>query len=116
MPAIRARVQDAIDTRARLSGVGGSFGLWSPGSGDLWLDSYVTDFLTRARERALPRSRPGVALALDNLENALSYDADVAGPRHEIAYALYVLARNRRRPRSAIFAISATTSSSPSAR
>ena len=32
-------------------GSDGSFGLWSVGGEDTWLDAYVTDFLTRARER-----------------------------------------------------------------
>jgi uncharacterized protein YfaS (alpha-2-macroglobulin family) len=47
----------------------GSFGLWSPGHGDWWLDSYVTDFLIRARE--LGYDVPDLALgqALDNLDN-----------------------------------------------
>jgi uncharacterized protein YfaS (alpha-2-macroglobulin family) len=31
----------------------GSFGLWSAGGDDTWLDAYVTDFLTRAREKWL---------------------------------------------------------------
>ena len=48
----------------------GSFGLWSVGGNDVWLDAYVTDFLTRARERGfkvpagrLPeRARPSAQL------------------------------------------------------
>ncbi len=37
-----------------------------------------------------------MVLALDNLQNALSYDVDIASQGNQIAYALYVLARNRR--------------------
>src|SRR5690606_38444813 len=47
---VRERVQKAVfNVLARQSSTG-SFGLWGPGGGDLWLDSYVSDFLTRARE------------------------------------------------------------------
>ncbi len=47
---LRKRIQDSIYRVLSYQSYSGSFGLWSPGSGDLWLDSYVTDFLTRARE------------------------------------------------------------------
>ena len=73
----------------------GSFGLWSPGGGDLWLDSYVTDFLTRAREHKFAVPDTAFKLALDRLRNAV---ADLSDPGKnggtDIAYALYVLARN----------------------
>ena len=44
-------------SRARTSN--GAFGLWSVGGDDMWLNAYVTDFLTRARERgfAVPPAR-----------------------------------------------------------
>ena len=74
----------------------GSFGLWAPGSGDLWLDSYVTDFLTRARETGYDVPEAAMMSALENLQNALSYDIDIKSQGSEIAYAVYVLARNRR--------------------
>ncbi|WP_137389785.1 alpha-2-macroglobulin family protein [Rhodoligotrophos defluvii] len=74
----------------------GSFGLWSPGSGDLWLDSYVTDFLTRAREAGYAVPDLAFSQALDNLQNSLSYSTDLDSGGAATAYALYVLARNRR--------------------
>jgi alpha-2-macroglobulin len=95
-PAIRERVQDAIHKVLAYQSSSGSFGLWSPGSGDLWLDSYVTDFLTRAREQKYEVPEEGMRAALENLQNALAYEVDVAANGDEIAYALYVLARNRR--------------------
>jgi uncharacterized protein YfaS (alpha-2-macroglobulin family) len=94
--SIRARVQDAIERVLAYQAASGSFGLWSPGSGDLWLDSYVTDFLTRAREENYRVPDQAFALALDNLENSLSYDANVVDQGPQMAYAIYVLARNRR--------------------
>jgi len=93
---VRSRVQDAIERVLSYQAASGSFGLWSPGSGDLWLDSYVTDFLTRAREENYRVPDQALSLALDNLENSLSYDANVADQGPQMAYAIYVLARNRR--------------------
>ena len=55
----KERVQDAIYRVLTYQSSSGSFGLWGPGSGDLWLDSYVTDFLTRAREQELRRAGTG---------------------------------------------------------
>jgi alpha-2-macroglobulin len=37
-----------------------------------------------------------MTLALQNLQNSLAYDVDIASNGNEIAYALYVLARNRK--------------------
>ncbi len=74
----------------------GSFGLWGPGSGDLWLDAYVTDFLTRAREQNYDVPALAMSQALNNLQNSLAYDQDVQDRGSEIAYALYVLARNKK--------------------
>jgi uncharacterized protein YfaS (alpha-2-macroglobulin family) len=95
-PAVRERVQGAIERVLLYQSSSGSFGLWSPGDGDLWLDGYVSEFLTRARE--LGYDVPDLALtqALDNLANALAYETNVKERGGDIAYALYVLARNRR--------------------
>ncbi|QRM53830.1 alpha-2-macroglobulin family protein [Sinorhizobium sp. BG8] len=90
------RVQDAIYRVLSYQSSAGSFGLWSPGYGDLWLDSYVTDFLTRAREQKFDVPEQAMVQALENLQNALAYDVNVQDKGNEIAYALYVLARNRR--------------------
>ena len=48
---VNARIKDAIARLTARQGSNGSFGLWSVGGGDAWLDAYVTDFLTRAREK-----------------------------------------------------------------
>ena len=48
---IDQRIKDAIPRLLARQGSNGSFGLWSVGGDDAWLDAYVTDFLTRARER-----------------------------------------------------------------
>ncbi|MFC5586463.1 alpha-2-macroglobulin family protein [Nitratireductor kimnyeongensis] len=95
-PALKGRIEDAITSVLAAQSSSGSFGLWGPGSGDLWLDAYVTDFLTRAREQGFAVPEAAMSLSLQNLENTLSYDTDVASRGSEIAYALYVLARNRK--------------------
>ncbi|TCL92963.1 hypothetical protein C8J38_103147 [Rhizobium sp. PP-WC-2G-219] len=93
---VRTRVQDAIHRVLSYQSSSGSFGLWGPGSGDLWLDSYVTEFLTRAREKNFDVPEQAMVQALDNLQNSLSYDVNVTEQGNGIAYALYVLARNRK--------------------
>jgi alpha-2-macroglobulin len=95
-PALKERIQGAIARVLNYQAASGSFGLWGPGSGDLWLDSYVTDFLTRAREVGYDVPEQAMMSALENLQNALSYDIDIKSQGSEIAYAVYVLARNRR--------------------
>ncbi|MEZ0000196.1 MG2 domain-containing protein [Sinorhizobium fredii] len=93
---VAKRVQEAIYRVLSYQSSSGSFGLWSPGSGDLWLDAYVTDFLTRAREQKFEVPEQALVQALENLQNALSYEVNVKDQGNEIAYALYVLARNRK--------------------
>jgi len=95
-PDLRKRVQDSIARILGFQSSSGSFGLWAPGYGDLWLDAYVSDFLTRAQEQNYTVPAEGMRLALDNLSNQIAYNTDIAARGREVAYALYVLARNRR--------------------
>ena len=95
-PDLHGRIQDAIYRVLNYQSTTGSFGLWSPGSGDMWLDSYVTDFLTRAREQDYDVPRQAMLQALSNLQNSLAYDVDLKERSAEVAYALYVLARNHK--------------------
>jgi len=95
-PEIKERIQDAIWRVLNYQSSSGSFGLWGPGSGDLWLDAYVSDFLTRAREKGYTVPNQAMSQALSNLQNSLAYDIDLEDRGSEIAYALYVLARNKR--------------------
>lgn len=71
----------------------GAFGLWYADSGDLWLDAYVTDFLSRAR--AMGHAVPDAAFrnAMDNLRNQVNYAPDFDANGGPVAYALMVLAR-----------------------
>lgn len=89
------RIRDAIERLLARQGANGSFGLWSVGGEDTWLDAYVTDFLTRARERGFAVPDVAFKLALDRLRN---FAANAPEPKKngglDLAYALYVLARN----------------------
>ena len=95
-PGLHDRVQQAIYRVLSYQASAGSFGLWGPGSGDLWLDSYVSDFLTRAREAKYDVPAQAISQALSNLQNSIGYDQDVQDRGTDIAYALYVLARNKK--------------------
>jgi uncharacterized protein YfaS (alpha-2-macroglobulin family) len=96
---IDARIRDAIPRLLARQGSNGSFGLWSAGGDDPWLDAYVTDFLTRAKERGFEVPATAFTLAVDRLRNyvASAPDPGKNGGR-ELAYALYVLARNGAAP------------------
>ncbi len=94
--AVDQRIRDAIDrllarqgSERRRSGCGRSAATIA------WLDAYVTDFLTRARETGFAVPDVAFKLALDRLRNFVGNAAEPAkdGGR-ELAYALYVLARN----------------------
>ena len=113
-PALRERIQEAIYRVLNYQSSSGSFGLWGPGSGDLWLDSYVTDFLTRAREQ-------GYDVPAQAMLQALEQSAELAGlrRRHRRTAAARSPMRSMcwpatRRPRSATCAIIPTRSSRPS--
>jgi alpha-2-macroglobulin len=97
--AIDQRIRDAIDRLLARQGANGSFGLWSVGGDDAWLDSYVADFLTRARERGFVVPDTGFKLAVDRLRN---FVGNAPEPKKDggsnLAYALYVLARNGAAP------------------
>ncbi|MHA7773448.1 alpha-2-macroglobulin family protein [Roseibium sp. M-1] len=95
--AIRERVVKAIARVLANQSSSGDFGLWSSyGNGDTWLDAYVTDFLTRAREKGYQVADLAFTSALDNLENRIAYASDFQDGGEGVAYALYVLARNGR--------------------
>jgi uncharacterized protein YfaS (alpha-2-macroglobulin family) len=93
------RIKDAIDRLLARQGSNGSFGLWSAGGDDAWLDAYVTDFLTRAREKGFAVPDVSFKSALDRIRNAVvnANEPEKDGGRY-LAYGLYVLARNGTAP------------------
>lgn len=94
--SVSERVQEAIISVIANQSSSGGFGLWSPGSTDLWLDAYITDFLSRARERGYTLPKAAFRLALSNLQNRLAYVSDFEFGGQGVAYALYILARHGR--------------------
>jgi uncharacterized protein YfaS (alpha-2-macroglobulin family) len=97
-PDLDGRVRQSIDRVMDRQDSNGAFGLWKAGEDDdLWLDAFVSDFLTRARERSFAVPQQGFNQALDRLRNEVVNAADPGeGAGEPLAYALYVLARNGR--------------------
>jgi uncharacterized protein YfaS (alpha-2-macroglobulin family) len=93
------RIRDAIDRLLARQGSNGSFGLWSAGGDDPWLDAYVTDFLSRAREKGFTVPDVLFRSALDRIRNSVvnAEEPEKDGGR-SLAYGLYVLARNGAAP------------------
>jgi uncharacterized protein YfaS (alpha-2-macroglobulin family) len=93
------RIKDAIERLLARQGSNGSFGLWSAGGDDAWLDAYVTDFLTRAREKGFAVPDVLFKSALDRIRNSVvnANEPDKDGGR-DLAHGLYVLARNGAAP------------------
>ena len=92
--AIDDRLKGAIERVLSRQSSNGSFGLWGAGGGDMWLDAYVTDFLTRARERNFAVPDVAFRLALDNLRNHIAQNDPAKNGGSDLAYVYYVLARN----------------------
>ncbi|HEV7717459.1 MAG TPA: alpha-2-macroglobulin family protein [Arsenicitalea sp.] len=97
--ALKQRIKDAITNLLAKQTSTGGFGLWGPddaGTTDLWLDSYVTDFLLRAKKEGYDIPAQALSTALDNLGNQVSAAADFSNGGEDVAYALYDLARSGR--------------------
>ena len=98
-PDLDGRINQAVERELSRQSASGAFGMWSADSNDEdpWLDAFVTDFLTRARERNFVVSQQAFDQALDRLRNEV---VNTPEPNKDnaaaIAYALYVLARNGR--------------------
>ena len=77
----------------------GGFGLWSAYSAEPWLNAYVTDFLSRARQAGHAVPDANFRRALTNLQNYLNTSSDPqyvsADEAAAMAYSAYVLARER---------------------
>jgi alpha-2-macroglobulin len=89
------RIQGAIADVLTNQASNGAFGLWGPieEGGDMWLDAYVTDFLSRAKAMGYAVPDRAFRSALDNLRNQVNYAADFDKGGEGLAYALLVLAR-----------------------
>ncbi len=90
---VRERVAQAIEHVLANQSANGAFGQWQPYSGDLWLDSLASDFLSRARAEGYAVPSRAFSQAIANLRNQLNYAGDFEDAGQDVAYALYVLAR-----------------------
>lgn len=90
---LNQRIADAVRSVLTNQAANGGFGLWDASSGDLWLDAYVTDFLSRARAEGHDVPNRPFQTALDNLANAVASYPDFENGGEDLAYALMVLAR-----------------------
>ena len=98
-PDLDGRIRQAIERELSRQSASGAFGMWSAGENDEdpWLDAFVTDFLTRARERNFEVPQQAFDQALDRLRNEVVNAPEPSKDNAEaLAYALYVLARNGR--------------------
>lgn len=95
---VRERITDSIERILSRASGSGSFGLWSAGSNeDAWLDAYVTDFLSRAKEKGYGIPTTAFNLAIERLRTLVVSTNGVGDNKGmDLAYAHYVLARNGR--------------------
>ncbi|MEM9138237.1 MAG: alpha-2-macroglobulin family protein [Pseudomonadota bacterium] len=90
---VEERINAAIARVLENQSSSGAFGLWRPGRDDLWLDAYVSDFLSRAKAEGYAVPKTAFDAAIDNLRSQLTYVGDFQNAGEDIAYALLVLAR-----------------------
>ena len=98
-PDVDGRIRQAIERELSRQSASGAFGMWTADENneDPWLDAFVTDFLTRARERNFAAPQQAFDQALDRLRNEVVNAPEPNKDNAEaLAYALYVLARNGR--------------------
>ncbi len=98
-PDVDGRIRQAIERELSRQSASGAFGMWTADENneDPWLDAFVTDFLTRARERNFAAPQQAFDQALDRLRNEVVNAPEPTKDNAEaLAYALYVLARNGR--------------------
>ncbi len=94
---VDGRINAAIATVLARQDSTGSFGLWGVGGSDLWLDAFVGDFLTRAREKKFDVPQRAYDQLMDRLRNQVANASEItADTSSGLAYAMYVLARNGR--------------------
>ena len=96
--ALKDRIEKSLVRVFAMQDSSGAFGVWGPSNPDMWLTSYVADFLTRAREKGYKVDTRGFSQGLSRLQNYVSYVSDFKKGGEKRAYALYVLARNGRAP------------------
>ncbi|MEN3930075.1 alpha-2-macroglobulin [Microvirga sp. W0021] len=92
---VNERINNTIDRILTRQNTNGSFNTWSNGS-NYWLDAYVADFLTRAREMKFSVPDQAFNRSLERLRNLVANTTQIEQNTPSLAYATYVLARNGR--------------------
>ncbi|MFY9210105.1 MAG: alpha-2-macroglobulin family protein [Aestuariivita sp.] len=93
-PDMDGKIASAIQQVLARQAANGAFGLWSAESdSDFWLDAYVADFLSRARAQGHTVPDLAFRMAIDNLRNRVNFEPDFDNGGQDLAYALFVLAR-----------------------
>jgi alpha-2-macroglobulin len=92
-PKAKPAIEKAIARLYEMQSSSGGFGLWGPTGEDVWLTAYVTEFLTRAKEKGFPVRDTLYDIALDRLKNTVNNARDFKKGGEDLAYSLYVLAR-----------------------
>jgi len=92
--ALRGRVQNALDKLAAMQRKDGGFGIWSAADNyEVWLTSYITDFMSRAQSLSYKVSNnvlDGLYSRLQlTLKDSYVQERDLAAR----SYAIYMLAR-----------------------
>ncbi len=87
-------VQNAIKRLAKLQKIDGSFGLWSESDSDLWVSSYVMDFLTEAKKAGFRVNEYYFNMGLKWLDDHFYRTAQKEEEKEANLYALYVLTKN----------------------
>jgi uncharacterized protein YfaS (alpha-2-macroglobulin family) len=92
----RDTIQRAIDRLLRYQHISGGFALWQGGDLQLWLSSYVVDFLTRAKKQGFKVPTTHIQKGLDFLQNNLNRWESQLHLKEANIYALYTLTRSGR--------------------
>ena len=89
-------VKSAIERLYELQKYDGGFALWLDSKESMWVSSYVLDFLTEAKREGFSVNSKRLSRGLDYLQNHLSRWSKNSQKAEADAYALYVLAKNKR--------------------
>ncbi len=93
--ALRGRIQAAIVKLSAMQRKDGGFGIWSAAdSYEIWLTSYVADFLSRAKTQDYVVSDAVLNSLYERLRLTLKDSYVTERDIHSRAYVLYILARN----------------------
>ncbi|HEY1613940.1 MAG TPA: alpha-2-macroglobulin [Rhizomicrobium sp.] len=89
--ALKARIQDSIDSVLDMQNFSGDFGMWGPGSdADPWLSVFALDFVQQAKDKGYVVPNESLRRGAEWLHTAATTDSNDDAVR---AYSFYVLGR-----------------------